>query len=318
MGASSKDLHVNKVLTKMAMGYRPLGMIADTLFPIVKVDKQSDIYLEADRGQILRAKRTERSPGVEANLAEDDFGSATYFARNYALKRSVTIEDKANTDPGMIFSKVEGKAQRCLDDIFLGWEVRVATKVTDTANVGSYSAVSSGWGGAGDPLGDTQAAIDNVQYANGVPKSGIKVTFGPQAWDSFRRDDTVRNLIFGVDNGGGYPNTAQVANLLDVKSVKVGEAFQNTADKGQDEALETIWGDNVLAHYTPERPSIEVPSFGYTFRWWQAALPAPLTVERHPYDSRKKAEEVEVGLYQDEKITGASYGFLLTAVNSST
>ena len=43
-----------------------------------------------------------------------------------------------------------------------------------------------------------------------------------------------------------------------------------------------------------------------------------MQVERHPYDSRTKTEDVEVGYYQDEKITGASYAFLLTAVNSST
>lgn len=318
MGASSKDLHVNKVLTNMAMGYKPMGMIADMLFPVVTVDKQSDIYLEADRGQILRVKRTARSPGVEANLVEDDFGSATFYCRNYALKRAVTIEDKANTDPGMIFSKAEQKAMRCIDDIYLDWEVRVANKVTNTANVGSYSAVGSAWNGAGDPLGDMNTAVDNIHYANGVPKQGIKVTFGPEAWDSFRRDSTVRNLIFGTNNGGGYPNTAQVRDLLDVGEVKVGDGFQNTGSKGQAESLETIWGDNVLIHYTPATPSVDIPSFGYTFRWWNASLPAPITVERHPYDSRKKAEEVEVGLYQDEKITGRSYGFLMTAVNSST
>lgn len=302
----------------MAMNYRPMGMIADTLFPVVTVDKQSDVYLESDRGQILRVKRTERSPGNEANRVEDDFGSATYFARNYAIKRSVTIEDKANADAGMLMNKLNGKAQRCIDDIFLDWEVRVSNLVLNTANVGSFSAVSSGWSGAGDPIGDVETAIDNIHYANGVPKQGIKVTFGPEAWDSFRRDDNVRNLIFGVDNGGGYPNAGQVAALLDVKEVNVGDGFENTGEKGQAESLQSIWGDNVLLHWTPSAPSVDVPSFGYTFRWQQAALPAALTVMRHPFDSRKGAEEVEAGLYQDEKITGASYGYLLTAVNSST
>ncbi len=43
-----------------------------------------------------------------------------------------------------------------------------------------------------------------------------------------------------------------------------------------------------------------------------------MTVERHPFDKREKSEEVEVGYYGQEKITGASYGFLITAVNSST
>jgi hypothetical protein len=42
-----------------------------------------------------------------------------------------------------------------------------------------------------------------------------------------------------------------------------------------------------------------------------------MTAERHPYDTKIKSEEVEIGYYQDEKITASEYGFLLVAVNSS-
>jgi hypothetical protein len=316
MGATAKDLHVDKVLTEFAMGYRPEGMIADMIFPVVTVDKQTDIYLEADRGRILRRQKTKRAPGNEALRVERDFGSATYHCLNYALKDMVTIEDKANTDPSMIFAKAETKAQGVLDDLFLDWEIRVLDQVFNTANVGSSAAVSSEWDGAGDPLGDVNTGIDNVRYANG--KKANRILYGPEAWDSFRRDSTVRNLIFGTNNGGGYPNEAQVAKLLDVEKVMVSEAFENSADDGQTESLNSIAGDNVLIYYAPSSPTIEQPSFGYSIRWQQANLPAPLVVERHPYNSRTKSEEVEAGYYQDEKITGASYAFLLTAVNSST
>ena len=61
----------------------------------------------------------------------------------------------------------------------------------------------------------------------------------------------------------------------------------------------------------------ERPSFGYRFRWVQPGLPN-LQVERHPYDSKKKAQDIEVGYYQDEVITGDEYGFLITNVTSST
>ena len=66
MGATANNLHIDKVITQMAMGYRPEGMIADMIFPTVTVDKQTDIYLEADRGRILRRQETLRTPGTEA------------------------------------------------------------------------------------------------------------------------------------------------------------------------------------------------------------------------------------------------------------
>ena len=201
------------------------------------------------------------------------------------------------------------------DLLYLDWEVRVATQFTNTSNVGSSSAVSSAWDGAGSPLADVNQAIDNVHYANGMKPN--KVTFGVEGWDSFRRDSTVRNLIFGTNNGGGYPSTQQVADLLNVEQVLVGGAFYNTADEGQAEALSSIWGDNVLIAYCSMSANKEKPSFSYSFRWAAPGIPE-MMVERHPYDTKAKAELIEVGYYQDEKITGSSYGFLLTAVNSST
>lgn len=317
MGATAKDLHVDKVLTQMAQGYQPEGMIAGMIMPMVLVDKQTDIYLEADRADILRRpENTLRAPGNEARLISQNFGSNTYRAINYALKASVTIEDKANTDVNMIFGKAESKAQLVLDKLFLDWEVRVTELVTNTSNVGSFSAVASAWNLAGAPLDDINTAIDNVRYSNGVMPN--RVIFGPQAWDSFRRDSTVRDLIKGANNGGGYVNEAEVQNLLNIKNVMVAGAFQNTGDDGQAESVAPIWLDHVLVYYVPDSPTIDRPSFAYSFRWQQANLPAALVVERHPYNSRTKSEEVEAGYYQDEKITGASYAFIITAVNSST
>lgn len=315
MGATSKDLYIDQMLSNMAIGYRPEGMISDMIMPVVNVGKQSGIFTIFDRGDRLRRRTTARAPGQEANIIEQDVGSATYYCNNYALKASVTIEDRANADPIFNAGIIEGRAQLVLDSLLLDKEIRVATQVTNTSNVGSSAAVASAWNGAGDPLANINAALDNIHDSNGVKAN--KIVFGLDAWRSFRRDSTVRNLIFGTNNGGGYPTTAQVAQLLDVETVMVGGAFQNTGDKGLTESLSTIWGDNVLCYYAPSAPTIERPSFAYSMRWTAPGLPA-MQVERHPYDPRKKAEEIEVGYYDDEVITASTYGFLLTAVNSST
>lgn len=315
MGATSHDVHVDRLLSEMAIDYSPEGFIADQIFPTVEVQKQSDLYTVFSRSDKLRRQNTVRAPKTEARTIVQDVGSDTYFARNYALKTGVGIEDRNNADELLVARLYDDGAQFVLDHLMLDWEIRVATQVTNTSNVGSSSAVSSAWDGAGDCLADVNQAIDNVHYSNGMKPSDV--TFGVAAWDSFRRNSDVRNLIFGTNNGGGYPTTQQVADLLNVKRVHVGGIFQNTADEGQDESLSTVWGDNVLVYYRPDAPSRQRPSFAYNFRWVRPGLPS-MTVERHPYDSKIKCEEVEVGYYQDEKITGSSYGFLLTAVNSST
>ena len=315
MGATSHDIHVDALLSQMAMGYRPEGFIADMLFPVVNVGKQSDLYVEFSRADRLRRQNTLRAPGSPARKVEQEVGSATYYCNNYALKASVTLEDRENADPIFLDTLINGRAQFVMDHMLLDWEVRLANQVNSGSNVGSYTATASAWTGSGaDPLEDINTVIDNVHFATGVRPN--RMVLGLKAYNALRRNSTVRNLIFGTNNGGGYPNTQQISGLFNVEQILVGGAFQNTGQEKLAESLGAIWGDNMLVYYAPNAPTIERPSFGYSMRWNRPGLPN-MTVERHPYDSRNKAEELEIGYYQDEKITGASYGFLLTNVTSN-
>lgn len=317
-GTSPRSVHIDKLLTNMAIGYRPQGMIADMIMPIVPVMKQSDHYAVFSRADRLRIEDTNRAPGTYANRIKESVSSDTYYAENYALSYPVTIEQRANADPIFMTKILNGKTRFLLDKLYLDWENRVAGLVTNTSNVGSYAAVGSAWTDLtnSNPIADINAGIDNVQDSTGYRPN--KLTFGEKAWRNFRRHDTVRNIIFGNNNGGGYASRQQVADLFEVDEVLVGGAYKNTANEAQSEVLTNVWGDHVLVSYTAPNPTMDDPSFAYSFRWQGNGLPAPLGVERHPYDSRAKSEEVEAGLYQDEKITGAEYGYLITNVTSST
>lgn len=317
MGQSTgRQLHVDQVLTQMAMGYKPAGLIADVIAPIITVGKQSDYYLVYDRAGMLRIENTRRAPGTEAHKITRQVSSGTYFANNWALKDNVTIEDKANADPAFVQALFNDRAQFLLDKLGLDWENRIAAQVTATANVGSSSGVGSEWdAGNGDVIGDIQTAMDNVQDLTGYRPN--RCVMGLAAWRSARRSTDILNRLFGTNNGGGYPNTSQVANLLELEQIVVGGAYKNTANESQAESLSTVWGDDVLVYYAPPNPSRDRPSFMYSMRWAGNGL-ANLSVERHPFDNKKKTEEVEVGYYQDEVITGSQYGYLLKAVNSST
>jgi hypothetical protein len=317
MGSVSghNDLHVDKLISQMCLDYKPEGFIADQIMPIVSVAKQADFYSDFSRADKLRVEDTKRSPDTEARRIEISVGSGTFFCTNYALQAPVTLEDTANADEIFIDKIINGRVELVMDKLLLDWELRVATQVLNTSNVGSSSAVSSAWNGAGAPLSDLNTAIDNVRFSNGVRPNHM--VFGLEAWLSFRRDSTVRNLIFGTNNGGGYPSTSQVSELLEIDNVLIGGAFRNTGQEGQSESLSTIWGDKVLTYYAPESPNKERPSFAYSFRWSKPGLPN-FIAERHPFNTLRKSSSIEVGYYQDEVITGATYGFLLDAVNSST
>jgi len=315
--AVGRDIHIDVPLSNVALDYQPPELIAPRLAPVVPVMNLTGIVPSFTRRDRLSTVDDLRAPGTEANIIRREVGSDSYICINRALKSSVNLEDMKNADPIYVQKLYNGAAEFVTGKLMLNWENRIALKVTSGSNVGSYSAVASSWTDHtnSNPLGNVLTAIDNVQDTTGLRPN--KVTFGDKAWRNFSRNDTVRNLIFGTNNGGGYPSREQAANLLDVEEVMVGAGYKDSANRAQTEALTQIWGDNVLVSYVPPSPSIYVPSFLYTFRWTVAGVPN-MQVERHGFDTKKKSEEIEVGYYQDEKITGREYGFLLVAVTSST
>ena len=66
------------------------------------------------------------------------------------------------------------------------------------------------------------------------------IVFGESAWRNFRRHDDVRGVINGTNNGGGYANRLQVADLLEIPNILVGGAYKNTGNEAQSEVVASV------------------------------------------------------------------------------
>ncbi len=310
------DVHIDQMLSNVAMNYRPKGLIADQIAPIVEVQKQSDLYAIFSRADALRLEEDVRAPGDEARKIYTLPSSDTYYCKPHALKMPVTIEQRANADPIFVSQLINGRVRFITDKLLLNWEDRVTNQVTSGSNVGSYAGVGSAWSSytVSHPDVDMENAMDIVMDLTGGYRAN-RAIFGYTAWKHFRRNSRVRSTIF--NNAAGIPSTAQVADMLELETVLVAKAYKNTGNEAQSEALSQLWDDKVLVYYSTDAPSLEDPSFMYTFRWAAPGIPN-MQAERHPYNTRTKSEEVEVGMYQDEKITGSEYAYLIVAVTSST
>lgn len=314
-----RGVYVDKHLSNIALNYRPQGFIADRVFPVATVQKQSGMIKTYNQADLFRRETTYRSAGAEANRISFQVGSDSYNAINYALRADVTIEDRVNADPAFVTDLEAGRVMRVMDALAIDWEVRVATQATNTSNVGTSSAVSSAWTDYSNstPLRDVETMMDNVEGITAYRPN--KIVMGLEAWRNFSRNDQVIDKVqaTGVTGAGQNANIGQAGNLLGVDEVLVGNGYYNTAEEGQPQVLTPIWGDSVLVYYAPSRPSIELPSFGYSLRWAGGGLPN-MQVERHPFDRNTKTDGIEIGYYQDEKILASTLGALITNVTSST
>ena len=66
---TANALHVDSLLTNMSIGYKNLSYIADEAFPIVPVQKQSDIIPQFDQSHWFRDQAVIRAPGPKSQRA---------------------------------------------------------------------------------------------------------------------------------------------------------------------------------------------------------------------------------------------------------
>lgn len=314
--ATGRDLHVDGWLSQIALNYRPQGMIADQIAPIVSVAKETDVYPIFSRGEAFAVEDTRRSRGTEAKRVTRSVGSGNYVAKNYALAYDIPIEDQANMDAALSFELEAGAGRYLTDKLVLDWDQRVLLTVGSASNVSTGFVPSSSWATGGDPVSQLWTVMEQMQSQTAQKPNSM--LFGWRAWNMLRRNSNMRNFVNGVNNGGGAVTRDGVRNAFEIERLLVAGAFYSNANEAQTAVLSNNpLHDCVLVYYAPMAPSRETPSFMYSFRWTNPQLGQPFAVMRHAYDTRKRVEGIEVQYYQDEKVTGSDYAALLRGVGSS-
>ena len=312
--ATGRDVHIDGPLADLLINYRPAGSIVDMVFPIVDVAKQSDMYYEFTQADLWRIPDTKRSPLTMAKMVDLNVSTGTYFAKNYALATGVSLEDLTNAD--QVLNLRQSKSMFVQDLLTLDWEDRVATLVINSANVSTWTSATSLWSDTvnSNPLLDIDRAKEQVRGVTGYTPN--RIVFGWQAWRYFKLNTEVRKVLFPAANavaGPGIPNMNHVKALFDFEEVLVGGTMKNTAAEGLAQSLSDIWGPHALVYYAPPTVAKDRPSYGYSFRWARPGLPN-LVVENYGFDRRLKGEILEIGFYQDEKITGKNFASVVGSV----
>ena len=312
--ATGRDYHIDTLLTNLSVGYRPTGFVGPDLFPVVPVAKQSNVYAKVDREGWFRLNDTNRAPKTKAKEGSFSVSSDTYFATNYAFATAVAYEDIDNADAPHV--PLQRGSEFLIDQLMLDAENRVMTRAT--AGVGSTTTLTgiNAWSdfGNSDPLGDFDIAKEAIRRTTG--KRPNTCVLGPKVWLKLQRHPDLVRAAFPGAGVGGMVNAQQLATILGVDRVLVGEAIKNVQPETSPESssFTDVWSSYcLLAHVAPS-PGLMVPTFGYAFRWAGPNIggggPPSFSVERKR-DDDIKAEMVRAGYYQDEKIVASELGFLI-------
>lgn len=314
--STGRDLHIDVPLSNVVVGRRPEGFIADQLLPITPVSKQSDIYYKFNHGEGRRYEEglTARAPATEAKKVHMTVSSDTYFAPNYALATDWPVEDQVNADEVLAWS--ESNALMLTDRLMMDYEVRVANLAVNTTNVYTVTTINTAWSNTtgSRPLDDMLNEKENFRQATGLmPNLAI---IPEQVMTYLRRSDQLRDIIYG--DRGGLVTEEQLASALGVNRVLVPMSQVNTFGEVETEngswSLGDVWGN----HFWFSRVNLLAGRYTDTwmnaFRWTSPLLGVPMAVQRHPFDTKRKAYDIEVGYYQDEKVVSNDLAIRVASV----
>jgi len=301
----TKELHVNRYLTDLAIQYRPAGLVGDVLFPVYPVNNKSDdfpVYSKPDRFTI---PDTLLGPKAEANEVDWGVSSDSYACANHALKDFVPNEDKANADAPI---RPEMDTVEFLQDLIsLGREKRIADKCAALAN--SHTPTTK-WDAEGATIiqdVETTKALCFVQPNVMVIPEGV---FNVMKWDS--------NIVEAIKYVGiGKVTTEHLQELFEVEKVVIAKSKMNTAKRGKTPVYASVWGNNVVLAYVNPRNALRDVTFGKTFAWKFAAAGGKVWSVRsweEPKRGLGGGVEIQVESSTDEKLVCADCGAVCATV----
>ena len=268
-----QDAHIDRALTNISVSYLQdaSAFIADKVFPIVPVKRQSDVFYTYSKADFMRDEAQLRGAGTES--AGGDYGveaSEPYYCRKHAFHKDVTEEERANYDEPLDADKdaTDFISQKMLIRREMQWASNFfkagvwGTEIAGADTAGQGQAVK--WDLAtSNPIKDiTDAGVAMAGTTGYKPNT---LVLSPYAFNALKNHEDILDRIKYTQKG--IVTEDLLGTLFGVDNVYVAWSVVNSAAKGADAAVDFIMGKNALLCYSNPRPGLRKPSAGYIFAW---------------------------------------------------
>lgn len=266
------DLHVDSWLTQMTVGYKNPVYIADDVFPIIPVQRQSNLIPRYDQSPWFRNQAHNRAPGTIPH--RDGFGVSTalYSCLQYAFGYEIPDEYRSNTDAPYDLDR-DGTAF-VTDRLQMAREIKAATDYFKPGVWGSNHTPGVGPGQfvAWDDYQNSQPLIDITNWQEEVVGKGIPtpntLVIGSEVWAALKWHPSLTGIMPTDEVRVFTPELMRSA--LELDRILVGKALYTPSLAGTPEAnvvYQRIWGPHALVVYIAPAPALMTPSAGYSFVW---------------------------------------------------
>lgn len=303
-----KDVHIDTALTNISIKYQNADLIAEKIFPVITVNKESNLYFIYGK-QDFSLENDIRAPGTRAKQVEWKIeGTGQYIVREHAYEAQIPDEVRANADEPI---NVDVDTTEFLTNkIKLNLEKNIADIVQNPSSYanGHSSSPSAKWDNYtnSDPLQDILIARKKVRDA--IFRKPNTLIMSEDVFLVLRRHPKLLEMY--KYTSGGQLTVDILKELFEVDNLLIGVAGYNAATEGVTEDLRPVWRDSVAYLYVTPTPGIKQVSFGYIFRLRGFPL-----VEKWR-DDTTRSDWMRVSDKYDVRVVCPNAGYLLTNVLS--
>lgn len=269
-----QDAHIDRALTNISVAYLQdaSAFIADRVFPVLPVRRQSDMYYIYNKGDFMRDEAKIRAGATES--AGGDYGveaSTPYFCKKHAFHKDVKPEDRLNYDEPL--DADQDATDFVSQKMLIRREMEWATKYFGTGIWGTEWQGVAANPAAGQKLQWNDAASTPIED---VTDAGVKMAsetgfkpnvlvLSPFVFNDLKNHPDILDRIKYTQKG--IVTADLLATLFEVDKVVVAWSVVNTAAKGAENNIGFIMGKHALLCYANPKPGLRKPSAGYIFAW---------------------------------------------------
>lgn len=315
---SQSQVHVNRPLTNISVAFmqNPNNFVWDKVFPMIPVDKKSDVYFTYPLAQWYADDAQKRRAGTESAGSGYPMSTDSYSCEKYSFHKDIDDDTRNNADAPIDLDRdatefvtqtlMQRQENQWVTDFF-------TTSVWGTDKTGGTDfTLWSDFTGS-DPVDDIDAGKETILKNTGFEANTL--VLGYRVYRKLMRHPDFRDQIkyTSPDN----VNAALLAKILDIPRVVIAKSVKRTSLEGETNAFDFIHGKHALLLHVAPKPGILTPSAGYSFAWRgiSGGMGANIAMKRFRIE-RLEVDRVEGSTAFANKVVSTALGYFFSGAVS--
>jgi hypothetical protein len=308
---TQNQVHVDVPLTNISTAYIQSqdAFIASKVFPIVRVQKQTDKYYTYTKNDWFRDEAQLRADSSESAGSGYGLSTASYSCDVYAMHKDIGEQVRNNADSQINLDReaVQFVTQRLL----LRQEIQWVTDYFTTSVWATDSTPSNLWSDftASDPIEDIETGKETILASTGMMANTL--VLGYQVARKLRNHpDIVDRIKYTQGVTARTVTNEMLAAMFGVERVLVPYGVKATNVEGETAATSFTHGKHALLCHVASSPGLLTPSAGYIFAWDGVSGGLGQNVGIKRIDVPLKASQrIEGQIAFDNKVVGTDLGY---------